>query len=99
MKIRAFMFFLASCISGCFGGEPFQPPPPEFENWSKTGVTDLDVKKAMLECGYPSPYQAAQWRIGQAVTQEEFALMYVCMKSYGFVFAGGVTTFVSTLRI
>jgi hypothetical protein len=77
----------------------FSRPPPEFENWSKTGVTDLDVKKAMLECGYPSPYQAAQWRIGQAVTQEEFALMYVCMKSYGFVFAGGVTTFVSTLRI
>lgn len=43
----------------------------------------------MLECGYPSPYQAAQWAVGKPVIQEEFALMYLCMRSSGFVFDKG----------
>jgi hypothetical protein len=89
MKVRVVVLLLTLCISGCLGWEPFQPPPPEFESWAKVDVTSLNVKKAMLECGYPSPYQAAQWQAGKAVTQEEFAEMYMCMKSSGFVFAGG----------
>jgi hypothetical protein len=89
MKMRAVILLLTVCLSGCFGWEPFQPPPPEFESWSKAGVSSLDVKKAMLECGYPSPYEAVEWRPGVVITQEESASMYMCMKSNGFVFVEG----------
>jgi hypothetical protein len=86
---RAMITLFPLLLSGCFGWKPFQPPPTEFESWSKAGVASVEVKKAMLECGYPSPYEAVEWRPGVAVTQEEFALMYMCMKSNGFVFANG----------
>jgi hypothetical protein len=88
MLLSAFLF-----LSGCLGWKPFQPPPPEFESWSKSGASVLEVKKSMLECGYPSPYEAT--RHGDPVNQEEFASMYMCMRSSGFIFSDGGYDFCS----
>lgn len=32
-----------------------QPAPSAWKAWVKPGATDLDIKKAMLECGAPHP--------------------------------------------
>jgi hypothetical protein len=41
-------------LNGPFG--PYAKPAPEtYEQWKKAGSTMLEVKKALLECGEPSP--------------------------------------------
>ena len=40
-------------LAGC--AKPFQPVPPAYKSWLKPNVSELDVKKALLECGKPSP--------------------------------------------
>ena len=89
MKVRVMFSLLGLCISGCAGWEAFQPPPPEFEVWSKIGRDGLDVQKAMLECGYPSPFENISWNKDRMVTEEERAFMYMCMRKNGFVFDKG----------
>jgi hypothetical protein len=39
----------AFALSGC---TPFQPPPPDFSKWYKSGVSLDGVKTAMRACGY-----------------------------------------------
>lgn len=78
---------LCSFLSACFGFEPFQPNPPEFQNWSKPGVSQLAVKKAMLECGYPTPFEVTSGRA--PATPQDIALMHICMASDGFVYEQG----------
>ncbi len=36
-------------VAGC---TPFQPPPPDFTRWYKSGVSEVEVKSAMRGCGY-----------------------------------------------
>ena len=43
--------FCAVLLVGCTG-RGFQPPPPEFTNWKKAGMSEKDVKSAMTACGY-----------------------------------------------
>lgn len=48
----------ALLLVGCGSGYSIQnidkPAPYEYESWVKPGSTQLDVKKALLECGKPS---------------------------------------------
>jgi len=47
--LLALSLFLLSC------SKAFQPMAPEYRRWSKPNTTELDVRKSLLECGYPSP--------------------------------------------
>jgi hypothetical protein len=77
---------LSMLLTGCFGFRPFQPNHPEYQEWSKNGVRELDIKKAMLECGYPSPYEVST---SDGITVNDIALMHVCLTSNGFVYDKG----------
>lgn len=44
---------LALLLGGC--PKPFQPVAPTYQLWSKRGASELDIKKALLECGEPAP--------------------------------------------
>lgn len=39
------VLLLTLCVSGCFGWEPFQSPPPEFVAWSKKEALNWRCKK------------------------------------------------------
>ncbi|WCE05583.1 hypothetical protein [Pseudoxanthomonas sp. JBR18] len=56
--MRLVAIFLFSLVVGCSGRKPFQPPPDTYERWVKPGESFIDVKKAVMECGYPNPYNA-----------------------------------------
>lgn len=81
-KTKFFFALIVTFLSGCFGFEPFQPNPPEYQVWSRPGVTEMDVKKAMLECGYPNPYELRY--SGQITTLDDIANINKCMISNGF---------------
>jgi len=56
--------------------KPFQPIPEPWEQWRKTNSTVIDIRRAMLECGWdlldpPGSNNAA-------------ALVYRCMEKDGF---------------
>lgn len=80
MKFSSAFFFFASLAfqTGCTG-KPFQPPPFEFESWEKSEASEQEIKKALLECGYPDPFVA-----GGKATANEFVIMSRCMEKSGF---------------
>ncbi|GAB5336388.1 hypothetical protein PFUM301597_08730 [Pseudomonas fluorescens] len=47
--VVAWVLISASALSAC---TPFQPPPPDFSRWYKSGVSLDGVKTAMRACGY-----------------------------------------------
>jgi hypothetical protein len=51
---RAGLIVLTLALTGCVR-HYFQPPKPAYQYWTKPGASELDVKKALLECGDPSP--------------------------------------------
>ena len=68
----------ALLLIGCTG-RGFQPPPPEFTNWKKIGVSEEDVKHAMTACGYTNLIGTGdRTPIDQVLTQ------FYCMKDAGF---------------
>lgn len=86
-------------VTSCLGFEPFQPNPPEFQEWSKPGATELEVKRAMLECGYPSPFGSRDRHVQDvSATPNEIAVMSRCMKREGFVFDNGRYDFCTQWR-
>ena len=71
---------LTTAITAC--GKPFQPPPPPVERWQKSGSSQLEIKKALLECGEPSPYKG----FDELITNNSYALTQLCMQKNGFIF-------------
>ena len=70
--------FCTVLLVGCTG-RGFQPPPPEFTNWKKIGVTENGVKSAMTACGYINLTGTGdRTPIDQVLTQ------FYCMKDAGF---------------
>jgi len=75
-------------LPGC--AKPFQPVPPTFKLWQKPNISEDGIKKAMLECGYPTPFeaidrQAINGTLIRHTTNDEIALMELCMEQSGFV--------------
>lgn len=52
-SFRLIRLFFVIFVVGC--AAYFQPPKPAYQVWKKEGKGELDVKKALLECGEPSP--------------------------------------------
>lgn len=76
-------------ITGCHF-RPFQPSPDMYKYWSKSGQSDLAIKKAMLECGFPGIYDWPTWATSD---KNEDALMYRCMERSGFTYLGDQNSF------
>jgi hypothetical protein len=70
--------------------KPFQPVAPEYEFWSKRGASQLDIKKALLECGMPSPdptinmYEIYLGLKDDDAQLNEVLLEDACMENAGF---------------
>ncbi|WP_082065234.1 hypothetical protein [Xanthomonas sp. MUS 060] len=79
--------WLCLVMSGCAGFVPFQPNPPEDEEWSKPGASQLDIDKAMLECGYPTPFGVRDRILDIFPSSNEIALMDRCMRNSGFSYS------------
>lgn len=77
------LLLISLWIVGCADFKPLQPPPPAYELWSKAGSTSIEVAKAMLECGYPSPQGAGGF------SANDVALIHLCMKSDGYSYEDG----------
>jgi hypothetical protein len=73
----ALLFF-----SGCFGYKPFQPPPDDQDRWRKSGATNTEIVKALLECGDSSP--RARFNGDPGMTPNEIVLSILCMEASGF---------------
>jgi hypothetical protein len=71
---------LAVVIGGCGIEKSFQPLPEPYEFWSKPGVTKLDIKKAMLECGMNVDGSGG----GEPFDYNEYFLSELCMESQGY---------------
>jgi len=82
MKSR--LFFLAFGIAlaaGCVG-KPFQPIPPQFKLWKKEGVFEVEVKAAVIECGY---FEARPgYLVQKAKSTDELVRADRCMEQKGF---------------
>lgn len=67
-----------------------QPAPPAWKAWVKKGATDLEIKKAVLECGAPDPevngfiYTAAGIKDFDEQMNHSF-LTGACMEKAGFI--------------
>lgn len=54
--LRVFAIGFCVFISGCWKysiGNIDQPPPRIYQTWEKRGKSELDIKKDLLECGFP----------------------------------------------
>lgn len=78
-KILVCLALVVFFLSGCFGIRPFQPPPPQFKMWSKPGVSEEEVKRTMLSCGYPHIAGT-----NRDTSPNAGAAMFVCMRKNGF---------------
>lgn len=84
------MIVFASALGACNAYRPFQPNPDEYERWSKPSDDVVAVRKAMLECGYPSP-NGVRDRMIQTVadtTPDQIVMMYRCMSGSGYLYDG-----------
>lgn len=91
--------FSSLILSGCLGGYGIsnidKPAPQEYEAWVKPGATQLDIKKALLECGKPSPSPdvwAYQYGLGIKGVEDQLnhqLLTDICMEKSGYAIRWG----------
>jgi hypothetical protein len=80
MKMRYFILAtVVAVLSACSAGYV----PKQTYGWEKYGVPDNEIVKAILECGYPSPYPALA-----VSTSNDSVLIRKCMLSNGFKIHG-----------
>jgi hypothetical protein len=83
MKKKILFVLTLLALTSCMGRKPFQPPPPEFKQWVKTGISEGIVKATMLECGFSNPF-------GNALMDDNnYAEAQNCMMRKGFVHTSG----------
>lgn len=68
------VFLLLGCT-----GRGFQPPPPDFTEWQKSGVSLEGVKSAMRACGYTNLAGT-----GDNSPIDVVLTRFYCMKDSGF---------------
>jgi hypothetical protein len=74
------LLLFAIVFGGCSIPKPLQPPPDAYEVWKKPGANELDVKKALMECGYPSPFGGGRYDF----SINQFILANLCMEGNGY---------------
>lgn len=82
-RLKIALFLSALIQAGCVS---WQPPPEDFEQWKKPGVSIQDVMASLMECGYPSP--STKWFDSQKYWGQTWAASAVlakrCMESQGY---------------
>ncbi|MCZ2159273.1 hypothetical protein NPX99_08500 [Bartonella sp. 220] len=78
------IFKLLSCIAllVIIGCQFNKPPSGYLTAWEKPGADRLEVKKALLECGMPAPYDVFPENRKQNINAK--ATTYACMLQAGF---------------
>ncbi len=66
-------------IAGC---QFNKPPAGYFTVWEKSGADRLEVKKALLECGMPAPYDV--FPENRNLSNNAWATIEACMIQAGF---------------
>lgn len=88
---------LALAVTLTFGGcanKPFQPIPPLFRLWSKSGTDGEEVKRALLACGHTNVgtgFDVQDMRTGK-VSQNVIVTANRCMEKAGFTYHSGKRT-------
>ena len=80
------VFFLMILLSGCNIASKFQPVSDAYLLWTKPGATELDVKKALMECGWPSPSPSGQGPDVAHMSLNDMALADLCLIKAGFTY-------------
>ena len=78
------LFFLV--LAGCNIESKFQPVPDAYLLWTKQGATTVDVKKTLLECGFPSPSPSAYGPDVAHMNMNDKVLAKRCMRNAGFTY-------------
>lgn len=78
--------FLIIGLAGCSIRSKFQPVPDEYLLWTKPGATELDVKKALMECGLPSPSPSGSGPDVAHMNRNDNALVDLCLMGSGFTY-------------
>jgi predicted nucleic acid-binding Zn ribbon protein len=84
LMLSLFSFLVVAC--GPLSPAYYQPTEPTYKYYKKAGATELDVKKAMLECGI-SDIDTSSGNFKQDMNS--FLLADWCMEKSGFVGANG----------
>jgi len=87
----AFVVSVVLLLASC--SKPFQPVAPGYKLWSKNGVSDLAIKKSMLECGVPSVdpvINSYEYAFGIKYEEDDKRLNKgfledLCMESLGYI--------------
>ncbi|MCD6027635.1 MAG: hypothetical protein K0R08_2154 [Solimicrobium sp.] len=85
-----FRILILLSLSGCFGKKPFQPPPLEYQQWVKVGVSADTIKQIMLECGFDNSHGNAK------MDDNSYAKAQNCMIKKGFKHTGEFNICVSS---
>ncbi len=86
MKNFLLLILIVISTAGC-AEKMFQPPPPDFLNWTANGSSIVDVKKKLLECGMPEPTsKTAEFH---KLDRNSRVSISVCMTHAGFRNKGG----------
>lgn len=83
MRPNTFILILSLAFISACSVRGFQPPPPNYKSWIKSGASEQGVKKTMLDCGYPNPFTT-----GNATGNDE-AKWENCMFKNGFRYGSG----------
>ncbi|MCZ2159238.1 hypothetical protein NPX99_08310 [Bartonella sp. 220] len=78
--------FILLSISGCDISNIDKSPPGEVYWWKKLGADKLEIKKALLECGMPTPYDEDSEN--REVSNNGWATIHACMIQAGFHYKG-----------
>ena len=84
---------IALALGAC-SNKPFQPIPPLFTLWSKSGTDAEGVKRALLDCGHAnigSGFDVQDMRTGK-VTRNDMVKANRCMEQAGFTHHSGKRT-------
>ena len=81
ITIISLSLLLVPSMAFCGG----KPRPPYYSDWTKPGATVLDVKKIILECGWPSPDPSNREIQRAEMTLNDQALTELCMMRSGFI--------------
>lgn len=76
MVLVCLLLNLTACVTSID-----KPPPDEHEHWH-AGVSKIETKKAMLECGYQTPF--TDYR--STASNDEISKRQSCMKNSGFTY-------------
>lgn len=84
MRRVLLMCAMAVLLTACLPKNAFAPPPDEYETWIKPGASELDVWKAMLDCGFASPFRVVERYPGGDRSDEQIAESMRCIEGAGY---------------